>query len=42
MPRQVACRALEGLGRAEKSSGVPWQHYQFHLLQNAMTYVPKI
>jgi transposase-like protein len=40
----VASDAHEGLKAARKASmpGVPWQRCQFHLMQNAMQYIPKI
>ena len=40
----ITSDAHEGLRAARKAcfSGVPWQRCQFHLMQNAMQYVPKV
>ena len=43
LPRMVTSDAHEGLKAALKACfpGVPWQRCQFHLQQNAQSYVPK-
>ena len=40
----ITSDAHEGLRAARKAcfNGVPWQRCQFHLMQNAMQYVPKV
>lgn len=40
--RYIVSDAHEGLKAARKAcfSGVPWQRCQFHLMQNAMSYIP--
>jgi putative transposase len=40
----VVSDAHEGLKAARKAimPNVPWQRYQFHLMQNAMQYIPKV
>jgi len=40
----IVSDAHEGLATARKAclAGVPWQRCQFHLMQNAMHYVPKL
>jgi len=42
--RLITSDAHEGLKAARQAcfSGVPWQRCQFHLMQNAMQYVPKV
>ncbi len=42
--RMIISDAHSGLGKAREACfpGVPWQRCQFHLQQNAMSYVPKI
>jgi len=40
----IVSDAHEGLGAARRAClpGVPWQRCQFHLMQNAMSYVPRL